>query len=90
MPYSFNNRGHPQPQRPPEPEDDRDAEYNIVVEGEPTAFDEADEIEAMSDEEFLAMLARQKAEFMAPPADPRHGSDRRDPSHVATIVSPSV
>ena len=50
----------------PKPADDPDPEYVLVVEGEPTPFDEADEIEAMSDADFLAMLERQKADFVPP------------------------
>jgi hypothetical protein len=65
MPYSFNGRR--QPQRPPEPKAEQ-PEPADDPDAEPTALDEADKIAAMSDADFLAMLARQKAEFVPPPA----------------------
>jgi len=100
MPYSFNNRGPRPPQRPPEPEaeqsepaDDPDGEYELVVPGEPTAWDEADKIATMSDADFLAMLARDKAEFVPQPAvepAPWQRSQRpKSRRHNRLAVSPS-
>jgi hypothetical protein len=62
--YGFNHPERHPPQLPAEPEPaDAPDEYQLVVPGEPTADDEADELAEMSDQDFMAKLRADIAKF---------------------------